>query len=77
MVVPLYTGVGNTDARQLCYCPKCGAVPGEYCRMPSGRKWDTNHWQRSKVLREQHPEAIIRATGRTKNGRGQWMDEIQ
>jgi hypothetical protein len=45
-----WTGWGNTDATAAMNCPKCGAVAGRSCKMPSGKKARFPHAERGMAL---------------------------
>lgn len=44
------TGWMFTDAVAQVGCPKCGAVAGQSCCTPKGRKADPPHQERCKAL---------------------------
>lgn len=49
-----------TAAIQLASCPKCNALPGYYCRMPSGRRGVT-HPERVHAYKEATPADVFKA----------------
>lgn len=52
------TGWFSTDARNQVACPRCGAVAGEDCRTPSGRKYPEVHGDRTQLLYDTRPDAV-------------------
>ena len=46
------SGSIRTDTNKYIECPKCGALLGEICRTPKGRKTKSPHGERCAMLRE-------------------------
>lgn len=56
--MPTPVGAMFTDARVFVSCPRCHAVAGDVCRMPSGRKSRTPHDERVIKYRREYPEQV-------------------